>query len=122
MDYRIGQVVDGVVTGIQPYGAFVSLDNDHQGLIHISEAHFGYVKDLRDYVTVGQTVKTKILDIDEYSHKISLSLRCLAETGEPHQAGGSLHKHYWTDRSVQTGFSPIASAMGKWLDEANRRF
>ncbi|GAB6092350.1 CvfD/Ygs/GSP13 family RNA-binding post-transcriptional regulator [Furfurilactobacillus curtus] len=122
MDYRIGQIVDGVVTGIQPYGAFVSLDNEHQGLIHISETHFGYVKDLHDYLTVGQTVRTKILDIDEYSHKISLSLRCLAKTGEPHQSGGSIHKHYWTDRSVQTGFSPIASAMGEWLDEANRRF
>ena len=37
MQYRIGQIVEGTITGIQPYGAFVSLDEETSGLIHISE-------------------------------------------------------------------------------------
>ena len=46
MHYLVGQVIEGVVTGIQPYGAFVYLDSETKGLIHISEISQGYVKDL----------------------------------------------------------------------------
>ena len=44
MDCKIGDIVDGYVTGIQPYGAFVSLDEETQGLIHVSEIQSGYTK------------------------------------------------------------------------------
>ena len=46
MRYSIGDVVEGVVTGIKPYGAFVSLDSSHNGLIHISEISERYVRDV----------------------------------------------------------------------------
>lgn len=49
MHYLVGQVVEGVITGIQPYGAFVYLDSDHKGLIHISEISRGYVKDVTKF-------------------------------------------------------------------------
>ena len=51
--YRVGQVVVGHVTGIQNYGAFVSIDKDTTGLIHISELSDNYVKDITQYVQVG---------------------------------------------------------------------
>lgn len=77
MNYRIGMVLDGKVTGIQPYGAFVALDDKTQGLIHISECRHGFIDDIRSYLKVGQRVKVMIIDIDEYTQKISLSVRCL---------------------------------------------
>ena len=49
MDYRIGMVLTGRVTGIQPYGAFVLLDDNTQGLIHISELKHGFISDVSDY-------------------------------------------------------------------------
>ncbi|MYV18048.1 CvfD/Ygs/GSP13 family RNA-binding post-transcriptional regulator [Furfurilactobacillus milii] len=124
MKYQIGQTVTGVVTGIQPYGAFISLDETHQGLIHISETHYGFVRDIHDYLKVGQSIKAKILDIDEYSQKISLSLRCLEEDQEdvPVVNARDVHKRYWTNYHVHTGFQPISDAMDGWLAEARQRF
>ena len=75
MNYRIGMVLDGKVTGIQPYGAFVALDDKTQGLIHISECRHGFIDDIRSYLKVGQRVKVMIIDIDEYTQKISLPVR-----------------------------------------------
>ena len=53
MTYQIGQTVEGKITGIQPYGAFVSLDRNTSGLIHISEISDGYVRDISRFVNVG---------------------------------------------------------------------
>lgn len=44
MDYQIGKVITGKITGVQPYGAFVSLDAETQGLIHVSEVKHGFIK------------------------------------------------------------------------------
>ena len=51
--YQIGDVVEGVITGVQPYGAFVSLGEDVQGLVHMSEVTNGFVKDITDHVKEG---------------------------------------------------------------------
>ncbi|PRY82797.1 CvfD/Ygs/GSP13 family RNA-binding post-transcriptional regulator [Alkalibacterium olivapovliticus] len=77
MVYKIGQKVRGEVIGIQPYGVFVSIDEETQGLIHISELKHGYIKSISEVVNKGDVVDVIIMDIDEYSHKISLSLRSL---------------------------------------------
>ncbi|GKT03443.1 CvfD/Ygs/GSP13 family RNA-binding post-transcriptional regulator [Furfurilactobacillus sp. WILCCON 0119] len=125
MEYRIGQIVKGTVTGIQPYGAFVNLDEDHQGLIHISEMHVGFVSDMRAFLKVGESVTVKVLDIDEYSGKISLSIRCLEEDAQERTPGinpRQQHKRYWTTRHVRTGFTPIEEQMPAWLAEARQRF
>ncbi|AVK60686.1 general stress protein [Lactobacillus sp. CBA3606] len=125
-DYRIGMQVHGHVTGIQPYGAFVTLDADHQGLIHISECHEGYVKSVADYLEVGQAVDVVVLDIDEYTEKISLSLRCVEQ--RPDQTTSDLeiyktfrHKHFWTNRHVHNGFQPIATHLDGWIEDSLHR-
>ncbi len=73
--YTTGVVVTGKVTGIQDYGAFVALDAETQGLVHISEITNGYVKDIHDFLKVGDTVEVKVLSIDEEHRKMSLSLK-----------------------------------------------
>ena len=78
--FKVGDVVTGKVTGIQPYGAFVALDDDTQGLVHISEITYGYVKDVNEFIKVGDEIMVKILDVDEEQKKISLSIRVLQET------------------------------------------
>ena len=86
MTYQIGQVLEGTITGIQPYGAFVALDEHTQGLIHVSEIQSGYTKNINDVVKIGQKVTVQIIDIDEYSHKISLSKRSLETVYEKHRS------------------------------------
>ena len=69
-----GSIVDGKVSVITDFGAFVELPEGKTGLLHISEVATEYVKDIRTYLTENQTVKVKILSIDSKG-KISLSIR-----------------------------------------------
>ncbi|WP_337970511.1 S1 domain-containing post-transcriptional regulator GSP13, partial [Virgibacillus salexigens] len=81
-NFENGQILEGKVTGIQPYGAFVALNVEIQGLVHISEVTHGYVKDINDHLSIGDNVKVKILQIDEENNKISLSIRATEEASQ----------------------------------------
>lgn len=70
-----GSVVRGKVTGIQPYGVFVKLKDNMNGLIHISELTDSYVRDVNDYVKVGQMVRVKVLEINPETNNAKLSLK-----------------------------------------------
>jgi len=74
MSLEKGSIVEGKVTGVMPFGAFVSLPDGKSGLVHISEITKEYVKDINDYIKQGDTVKVKVLDIDK-NGKINLSIR-----------------------------------------------
>jgi S1 RNA binding domain protein len=73
-DIVVGEVVEGVVTGITNFGAFVSLPNGKTGLVHISEVADTYVRDIKDYLKENDTVKVKIISYDG-KNKIGLSIR-----------------------------------------------
>ena len=74
MQVEVGAVLEGKVTGITKFGAFVELPDKKTGLVHISEVAPTFVKEIRDFVTEGQTVKVKVLSISEEG-KISLSMK-----------------------------------------------
>ena len=82
MQLEVGAVVEGKVTGITKFGAFVELPGGKTGMVHISEVAPTYVKEIRDYVTENQTVKVKILAISE-DGKVSLSMKKAIETPPP---------------------------------------
>lgn len=73
---KVGDIVDGVVTGVIDFGAFVNVDGI-EGLIHISEISWERVEDPRKYIKVGQEVKAKIIAIDK--DRLSLSLKQMQE-------------------------------------------
>ena len=76
MSIEIGSVVEGVVTGITNFGAFVELPGGKVGLIHISEVADVYVRDVKDFLKERDSVKVKVLSIDERG-KIGLSIKQL---------------------------------------------
>lgn len=73
---KVGDVIEGVVTGVIDFGAFVNVDGI-EGLIHISEISWERVDNPRNYVKVGETVKAKIIAIDK--DRLSLSLKQMTE-------------------------------------------
>lgn len=73
--YSIGEIVLGCVTGIEKYGVFVNLDEYYSGLIHISEISSSFVRNIHDYVKLGETIKVKILEEDEKNHHVKLSIK-----------------------------------------------
>ena len=74
MELEIGAIQEGKVTGITKFGAFVLLPGGKSGLVHISEIANAYVNDVNDYLEVGDTVKVKILSVNE-AGKVNLSIK-----------------------------------------------
>ena len=114
--YHIGDVVEGEVTGLQPYGVFVQLDEDHQGLIHISEINHGYVSNVEDKFTIGQKLTVKIIDIDEFTSKMSLSIRALKKLATSNKPA----KNAWPKKrpAPKIGFVSIEEQLPEWVEEA----
>jgi len=70
---QVGDILEGKVTGIKPFGAFVSLPENKNGLVHISEVSYEFVQDLAAVLEEGQTVQVKVISINE--GKIALSIK-----------------------------------------------
>lgn len=85
MQLEVGSIVEGKVTGITKFGAFVELSGGKTGMVHISEVATAYVKEISDHLTQNQMVKVKILGVSE-DGKISLSIkRCMEADGQAPQ-------------------------------------
>ncbi len=112
MHYLVGQVVEGVITDIQPYGAFVYLDSDHKGLINISEISRGYVKDVTKFLTVGEKVRVKVIDIDTTTHQCKLSLKAVNRSIRHKQKAHRVQKV----PKMVIGFQPLADHLDEWID------
>lgn len=74
MGFEVGSVLEGKVSGITKFGAFVSLPDNRSGLVHISEIAYSYVNDVHDHLTEGQTVTVKVISIDA-NNRINLSIK-----------------------------------------------
>ena len=117
-NYTPGQIVEGKVTAIQPYGAFVALDHNTSGLIHISEISDGYVKDINRYLRVGESVKVKIIDYNPVERHARLSLKAARK--------GRTHHKYQTNKqrpllpAGRIGFQSVAAHMDQWIEEAKK--
>lgn len=74
MPLEVGQIVEGKVTGITNFGAFIELPGGETGLVHISEVADAYVKDIKAYVAYNDKIKVKVIGIDPQG-KISLSIK-----------------------------------------------
>ena len=73
--YQIGNIITGCVTGIEKYGIFVSFDNNYSGLIHISEISDDFVRNINDYVNLGETIKVEVIGLDTNNHHLKLSIK-----------------------------------------------
>jgi S1 RNA binding domain protein len=85
MELEVCSVLEGKVTGITKFGAFVALPGGKSGLVHISEIAYSYVSDVKDFLTEGQDVKVKVINIDE-NGRINLSIK--KASPPPQQEGG----------------------------------
>ena len=74
-DLKDGMVLNGVVTNLTAFGAFVDVGVHQDGLVHVSELAANYVRDPNDAVKIGEVVKVKVLTVDRERHRISLSIK-----------------------------------------------
>ena len=76
-DVKAGMVLEGVVTNVTKFGAFVDIGVHQDGLVHISELSNRFIKDPSEAVKTGQIVKVKVLNVDEKAKRIALSIKAL---------------------------------------------
>ncbi len=114
-NFKIGDVVDGEVTGIQAYGAFVNIGNQINGLIHISEISSGFVKNIENFVHVGQKVQVKIIDIDAQTNQAKLSLKALTNNYKRKEKRYSIKKVRQKAVETPLGFSTLEKQLPIWI-------
>lgn len=109
LKYEKGKIVTGQVTGIEKYGIFVSLDEFYSGLIHISEISDGFVKDINDYVNLGETIKAKVVETDENSYHVKLSIKNMNYR--------IIRKPKFKLKEVAGGFAPLEENLSMWISK-----
>lgn len=119
---EVGSVITGKVTGVQPYGAFVALDENTQGLVHISEVTHGFVKDINEFLKVGDEVSVKVLSIDEEAGKIGLSIRATEEAPAVEAKVKKPRKRQAAPVKVENdtaqGFNTLKDKLQEWINQS----
>ena len=87
MQEEVGAILEGRVTSLTDFGAFVELESGKTGMVHISEVSASYVKNIRDFLQEGQTVRVKVLSISD-NGKINLSIKKASPPSSQPQTGG----------------------------------
>ena len=106
--YNVGDIVTGCVTGIESYGVFVNLDEYYTGLIHISEISNLYVRYVSDYVEIGQQIKCKVIEKDEDTNHLKLSIKDI-----DYQIGKKRLKKI---KETEHGFETLKSKLDEWKE------
>ena len=107
-NYEVGSIVKGEVTGIESYGIFIKVDDNNNGLIHISEIANKYISNITKYVSVGEKIYAKVIDYDSDNNRLKLSIK------------GLNYKEVYLNRKVQEsvrGFSPLQENLERWTKE-----
>jgi uncharacterized protein len=82
-DVQVGMILEGVVTNVTKFGAFVDIGVHQDGLVHVSELSQRYIKDPGEAAKAGQIVKVKVLSVDTKTRRISLSIKALQAPAGP---------------------------------------
>ena len=108
--YEKGKIVKGTVTCIEPYGAFMSFGEFYTGLIHISEISRGFVKDINDFIHVGDRIYVEILDVDNDEAHLKLSIKDIQ-----YKINGKPKKNRIIE--TESGFKTLAAKLPIWIEK-----
>ncbi|HJH10106.1 MAG TPA: RNA-binding protein S1 [Metalysinibacillus jejuensis] len=122
MSIEVGSKVQGKVTGITNFGAFVELPGGSTGLVHISEVADNYVKDINDHLKVGDEVEVKVMNV-EADGKIGLSIRKAKPQAErPERPQRPRHNNNRSnDRNNRPQKEDFESKMARFLKDSDER-
>jgi S1 RNA binding domain protein len=120
MTLEIGSVVEGIITGITNFGAFVELPEGKVGLVHISEVADTYVEDVRRFLKEKDKIKVKILAVNDKG-KYDLSIKQASMEGSQPVAPPHHHKSKKPAHTPDNGNSHFENMMQRFLKESEER-
>ncbi len=112
--YEKGNIVKGTVTGIESYGVFISFDQFYSGLIHISELSHSFVKDVHDFVNIGDQIYVEILEVDEESNHLKLSIKNII-----YKKDGYVRRKMIEETA--SGFTTLAKKLPGWINDSLKK-
>ena len=101
------EVVKCTVTGFKEYGIFVKVSDEYYGLIHISEISESFVRNVSDYVEVGEEIYAKVIEIDENTKHVKLTIKDMN-----YKVDGNNIKEI-----DKNGFMPLKKNLNVWINE-----
>ena len=107
-DYKVGDIIKCIVSGITKYGIFVRADFSYSGLIHISEISNEFVDDINKFVKMGDTIYAQILDIDEATMHLCLSIKNINYKDD---------STYQAIKETRLGFLPLKEKLPEWIND-----
>ena len=107
-EYKVDDIIKGQVTGIEKYGIFVNIDPEYDGLIHISEVSLDFVKDIHDFVSIGETIYCQVLEVDEENLHLKLSIKNI--NYKSNNENNPI-------KETRKGFLPLKENLDSWIDE-----
>ena len=107
--YEPGKIIKGVVSGIESYGIFVRFNDYYTGLIHISEISNGYVKEIKDYVKIGDIIYTEILEVDKQLNHLKLSIKNIKYKSKKNISQKKINE-------TKQGFKTLSYKLPKWIE------
>jgi S1 RNA binding domain protein len=121
MSIEVGSKLQGKVTGITNFGAFIELPDGKTGLVHISEVADNYVKDINDHLKVGDIVEVKVLNVEE-DGKIGLSIRkAKARSERPERPQRPRRENRSNERNERQSKESFEQKMAKFLRDSDER-
>lgn len=120
MPLEVGKVVEGKVSGITAFGAFIQLPEGKSGLVHISEVAQEYVKDIKAHLKENQTVKVKVISIDP-NGKISLSIKKACDPKPPAVTVKPPAEIEWSGREPVANIS-FEERLAKFMKDSEEKF
>ena len=107
---NVGEVIEAKVTGVETYGIFVSLDEYYSGLIHISEVSHNFVKDIHDYVKIGDTINVEVIGVDSENFHLNLSIKNINYKQKPVAKRKKIIE-------TPLGFKTLSYKLPIWIEE-----
>ena len=101
-------IVKVTITGVQNYGAFADINSEYEGLIHISEISYGFVKNISDYLSVGEDIYAEVVEVNDENKHVKLSIKDI-----DYKNDGSRIKRM---AETKNGFLPLQENLEKWIN------
>ena len=101
-------IVKVTITGVQNYGAFADINSEYEGLIHISEISYGFVKNISDYLSVGEDIYAEVVEVNDKNKQVKLSIKDI-----DYKNDGSRIKRM---AETKNGFLPLQENLEKWIN------
>lgn len=109
--YKSGDIIKVKVTAVEPYGAFVRVDNEYTGLIHISEITGKFIDDINSYIKIDDILEARIIDVDTKTKHIRLTLKKM-----------NFNRKNEIQRLTDTdlGFLLLEDLLPKWIEDKTK--